>query len=123
MRIAPPTWKKDPQQFLGQWKAMRKFLANVRRIIFIGYSMPKSDLYFRHFLALALSENNYAPKVYVWNPGISKLGPVRESYTDLFAPLAREGRLYGIDGYFGDPALYDLNRVFHIAKRIDSSAG
>ncbi|MEO5338805.1 MAG: hypothetical protein H7841_18275 [Magnetospirillum sp. WYHS-4] len=123
MNIAPPTWKKDPEQFLGQWQAMRQYLATVRRIVFIGYSMPKSDLYFRHFLALALSENNYAPKVYIWNPGISKLGPVRESYTDLFAPLAREGRLYGIDGYFGDPALYDLNRVFHIAKRIDASAG
>lgn len=100
---------------------MRKYLASARRIIFIGYSMPKSDLYFRHFLALALAlaENSYAPKVYVWNPGISKLGPVRESYLDIFAPLAREGRLYGIDGYFGDPALYDLNRVFHLARKIE----
>ena len=119
MNISPPTWEKNVEQFLDQWSLLRKFLKKARRILFVGYSMPKSDLYFRHFLALSLAENNYAPKVYVLNPGISKLGPVRDSYTDLFAPLAREGRLYGIDGYFGDPALYDLNRIFHHAKRID----
>ncbi|MCI5046982.1 MAG: hypothetical protein MRY59_05735 [Aquisalinus sp.] len=119
MSITPPTWRKNIEQYRYQWTLLRVYLRRARRILFVGYSMPKSDLYFRHFLALALAENNLAPKVYVWNPGIGMLGPERESYTDLFAPLAREGRLYGLDGYFGDPALYDLDRVFHLSRRID----
>jgi hypothetical protein len=119
MNISPPTWKKNVEQFHNQWRLMKEYLSKIRRIIFVGYSMPRSDLYFRHFLALALAENNNAPRVYVWNPSITRLGPVHDSYLDLFAPLAREGRLFGLDGYFGDPALYDLNRVFHLAKRLD----
>lgn len=121
MNISPPTWKKNVENFLDQWILMRAYFEKVRRIIFIGYSMPRTDLYFRHFLALALAKNNNAPRVYVWNPEILQLGPVHDSYLDLFAPLAREGRLFGLDGYFGDPALYDLNRVFHLAKRLEVS--
>jgi len=117
IRIVPPTWKKDVSVFKRQWTILRKHLKDIRRIVFIGYSLPKSDLYFRHFMALALSRNDFAPKVYVCNPGI-EAEEVRENYLDLFHPLAREGRLYGLAGYFGDPALFDLNRVFHLAKPI-----
>ena len=118
MRIVPPTWQKDVKQFQGQWNLLKRYLETVRRIVFIGYSLPKSDLYFRHFMATALANNNFAPKVYVWNPKIHEDSPERESYTDLFAPLAREDRLFGIPGRFGEPAMFDLNRAFYLAKPI-----
>lgn len=120
MAIVPPTWRKQASlpAYEHQWGVIRKALRGIRRLVFIGYSLPKTDLYFRYFLALALAENNHLPKVYVVNPGIESQGTVRDNYLDLFAPLAREGRLYGIAGRFGEPALFDLHRAFYIAERI-----
>ncbi len=120
MEIVPPTWRKQATKpaYEAQWGHISQGLQHVRRIVFIGYSLPKTDLYFRHFLALSLADNPHLPKVYVVNPEIDKPGGVRENFLDLFAPLAREGRLYGVAGRFGDPALFDLHRVFKIAKRI-----
>lgn len=40
---------------------------------------------------------------------------LRRNYVETFLPLARQGRLLGIDAYFGTPALYDLNRAMRIA--------
>lgn len=118
MEISPPTWRKDADSFLGHWREMRKNLEHVRRIIFIGYSFPSSDLFFRHFLAFSLAKNNMAPSVYIWNPQIFKMGEVKNNYLDMFMPLAREGRLFGYDRPFGDPASYDLNRVINQSKKI-----
>lgn len=118
MAIVPPTWRKQSTKpaYQDQWRFISEGLRNVRRIVFIGYSLPRSDLYFRHFLALALAENDYSPKIYVWNPGIKTNPEVRDSYLDLFAPLAREGRVFAIDGYFGNPALFDLERALRTAE-------
>lgn len=120
MEIVPPTWRKQATKpaYEAQWGHISQGLQHVRRIIFIGYSLPKTDLYFRHFLALSLADNPHLPKVYVVNPEINNPGGVRENFLDLFEPLAREGRLYGVVGRFGDPALFDLHRVFKIAKPI-----
>lgn len=120
MGIVPPTWRKQATKpaYQAQWSHISQGLQSVRRIIFIGYSLPKTDLYFRHFLALSLADNPHLPKVYVLNPGIQELGGVKENYLDLFEPLAREGRLLGVQGRFGDPALFDLHRALAIAKPI-----
>jgi len=120
MEIVPPTWRKQATKpaYKAQWGHISQGMQNVRRIIFIGYSLPKTDLYFRHFLALSLADNPHLPKVYVLNPSILEPGGVRDNFLDLFAPLAREGRLYGIPGRFGDPALFDLHRAIALAKPI-----
>jgi hypothetical protein len=120
MGIVPPTWRKQATKpaYEAQWGHISQGLQSVRRIIFIGYSLPKTDLYFRHFLALSLADNPHLPKVYVLNPGIQEPGGVQDNYLDLFAPLAREGRLYGIQGRFGDPALFNLHRAIAIAKPV-----
>ncbi len=121
MAIVPPTWRKQSTKpaYQDQWSWIKEGLEGIRRLVFIGYSLPRSDLYFRHFLALALANNDYSPQVYVWNPGIFDKAEVRDSYLDLFAPLAREGRVYGIDGYFGNPALFDLDRACKAARRLE----
>ena len=122
MAIVPPTWRKQSTKpaYQDQWSWIKEGLKSVRRLVFIGYSLPRTDLYFRHFLALALATNDYSPKIYVWNPGIFDKPEVRDSYLDLFAPLAREGRLFGIDGYFGNPALFDLERACNTARPLNS---
>jgi len=118
MAIVPPTWRKQSTKhaYQDQWTWIKDGLHTVRRIVFIGYSMPRSDLYFRHFLALALAANDYSPKVYVWNPGIFDEPKLRDNYLELFAPLAKERRVFGIDGYFGNPALFDLERALRAGR-------
>lgn len=125
MDIVPPTWRKQATKpvYEAQWGHISQGLANVRRIIFVGYSLPKTDLYFRHFLALSLANNPHLPKVYVLNPSILDSDGVRDNFIDLFAPLAREGRLFGIPGRFGDPALFDLHRAMALAKPIRLNEG
>ena len=121
MAIVPPTWRKQSTKpaYQDQWSWIKEGLKGVRRLVFIGYSMPRSDLYFRHFLALALANNDYSPRIYIWNPGVFDKSEVRDNYLDLFAPLAREGRVYGIAGYFGNPALFDLDRACKAARQLE----
>lgn len=119
MAIMPPTWKKDVNSFLGQWRLLRFYLKTVRRIVFIGYSLPRSDLYMRHFLSLALADADYVPKVYVWNPSMKRGKDTWRNYCETFEPLKRAGRLYAIDKPFGDPALFDLERAMYLAKRVE----
>lgn len=119
MSVEPPTWQKNINAFTSQWSDIQRYMKSARRLIFLGYSLPKTDLYFRHFLSLALSENNHAPKVYVWNPEIMEPSEVRDNYMSLFGPLARVGRLLGIGGRFGDPAYFDVNRAMYLAKPLE----
>lgn len=119
MEIMPPTWKKNVTQFREQWQQLLSYLKMVRRIVFIGFSLPRSDLYMRHFLGLALANADYVPKVYVWNPGMKPGEDTWKNYCDTFEPLRREGRLYAIDKPFGDPALFDLERAMYLAKRVE----
>ncbi len=118
MAIEPPTWKKDVTHFLREWQLMRRYLKSVRRIVFIGYSLPRSDLYMRHFLALALAEADYVPQVTVWNPAMKPGTETWDNYCEAFAPLRRQGRLYALPRRFGDPALFDLERALHLAEQV-----
>ncbi len=118
MAIEPPTWKKDVTRFLHQWQLMRKYMESVRRIVFIGYSLPRSDLYMRHFLALAQAEAHYVPQVTVWNPEMRPGTDTWDNYGEVFAPLRRQGRLYALPQRFGDPALFDLERALHLAEPV-----
>jgi hypothetical protein len=121
MKIIPPTWRKEisDKAFTIQWKEIEHGLRHCRRLVFVGYSMPITDVYFRHFLALAMASNNRMPNVYVWNPSVFKPSPARTSYLETFAPLAAEGRLFGIRDRFGEPAVLDLNRAVQSAERLD----
>jgi hypothetical protein len=118
MAIVPPTWRKQAHrpEFVAQWTTIQDALADLRRIVFIGYSLPRSDLYFRNFLALALARNDLSPRVYVWNRDLGLGSVARRNYLDLFAPLARQGRLFALEGSFGDPAFFDLDQALRMAK-------
>jgi len=56
--IVPPTWAKYNTNgaLKDIWKEAFNKVKEANRIVFIGYSLPKSDAYFRYFLKLALSK-------------------------------------------------------------------
>ena len=65
--IVPPTWNKGSyhDQVIDIWQEAYKELSQARRIIIIGYSLPETDIFFRHLLSLALSENDILDKIIV----------------------------------------------------------
>jgi hypothetical protein len=116
--VSPTIWKPENAVIKREAKTLIELLENVQRILIIGVDSALDDSNFTLLLAEALRKNSHAPKIYVWNPEVFIEGATRRKYLNLFAPVAREKRLFGIRGYFGDPALYDLDRVFHLGEEI-----
>lgn len=54
--VVPPTWNKSDFRELMRpvWRRALKELSEARRICVIGFSMPETDLFFRHLISLAL---------------------------------------------------------------------
>jgi hypothetical protein len=117
--LSPTIWKPENAVLKKEAKRLTDLLKDVQRILIIGVDSALDDSNFTLLLAEALGQNSQAPKIYIWNPHIFSEGQTRKKYLSLFAPVAREGRLFGIRGYFGDPALYDLDRVFYLGEKIN----
>ncbi len=71
--ILPPTWNKTLKDdvkdvFTPIWIEAHEVLVRAEQIVFIGYSFPDTDQYFRHFLAFALSKNEDLRQILVVNP-------------------------------------------------------
>lgn len=68
--IVPPSWNKLQTPgfptIRGLWSRAYDVLRRARRIFVIGYSLPESDLYFRHLLMCALQENKHALETLVF---------------------------------------------------------
>lgn len=52
--IVPPTWSKGEyhQKIGAVWRAAARHLSEARNIVVIGYSLPKSDMFFRYLFGL-----------------------------------------------------------------------
>lgn len=72
--IIPPTWNKT---FEGKlriiWDRAIKYLSTATRIIFIGFSMPKTDLHFKYLLAAGLKNNISLREIYIIDPNVLKM--------------------------------------------------
>ena len=66
--IVPPTWNKSDARIRLLWYEAYKELIGAKRIIFIGYSFPETDIYVRSLLGLALNENSILQNIYFINP-------------------------------------------------------
>jgi hypothetical protein len=85
-KIVPPTWAKynTDKELREIWKEAFNKIIKANRIVFIGYSMPRSDAYFRSFLKSALSkaENLKEIKVICKDDG----GKIEENYKEFSNP-------------------------------------
>ncbi|MCK4798729.1 MAG: hypothetical protein KAT05_15235 [Spirochaetes bacterium] len=62
--IIPPTWNKhDHPDFKGMWLKASEALKDADKIIFIGYSFPKTDIYFKFLLLTSLPKNGFSVEV------------------------------------------------------------
>ena len=87
--IVPPTWNKTQYHlaFGPVWRRAAAEIAQAREITVIGYSLPKSDAFFRDLLALGLAGRTRLRKLTVVDP--SPLVPKR--FQRLLGPEIRRG--------------------------------
>ena len=73
--IVPPTWNKtDNVEIVGVWNQAIKELSEAQNIIIIGYSLPKTDLFFQYLLALGTLNIQRLKRFWVvdTNPDVDK---------------------------------------------------
>lgn len=62
--IIPPTWNKHDYRYIRElWLKASENIKTANRIIFIGYSFPQSDIYFKYLLLSSLPKDNYSVEV------------------------------------------------------------
>lgn len=68
--LVPPTWNKAEYHLkIGRvWQKAVDFLADAQAIYVIGYSMPETDIFFRHLLSLATYSRTNIRRFWVFDP-------------------------------------------------------
>lgn len=57
--IVPPTWFKqfDNAHLINMWNEIDHMVSNCKKLIFLGYSLPDADIYFKYMIKRALMKN------------------------------------------------------------------
>ncbi len=67
--ILPPVSNKQSNGSGNQaWKTALNRLREAKNVIFVGYSLPKTDMYMQFFLKAALGPNQELNKLFIFNP-------------------------------------------------------
>lgn len=61
--FVPPSWNKNDYFNKDLWRLASEKLRNADKIIFIGYSLPQTDMYFKYLLLSSLSHNGFVEVV------------------------------------------------------------
>src|SRR5262249_32290290 len=87
--IVPPTWSKTGhyEQIAVVWQRAAKHLSEARNIIVVGYSLPRTDEFFRYLYALGtVSQTRLQQFIVVNNDRTEK---VKRRFRNLLGPLAQ----------------------------------
>lgn len=99
--ITPPTWNKVTRtENQGVWKLAYQLLLNANQIRILGYSLPKSDTYFKYLLASALCNSFNVKEIDVIC--IDSDGDTQKRYYDLFERNRCRFKSANIVGYLND---------------------
>lgn len=81
--IVPPTWNKTSnKQMLSVWKLSYSLLSQSNKIIFIGYSLPETDLYVKYLLICGIKECYNLNKIIVICP--DEFSTIKDRYEKFF---------------------------------------
>lgn len=88
--IVPPTWNKTEyrQRIAPVWQQAARELSEARNIFIIGYSLPETDQFFRHLLALSLSGGPAIRKLVFLSPDNTAYSRLERFLGDQVAPKA-----------------------------------
>lgn len=68
--IVPPTWNKTEyaNSLASVWKEAARQLSDAENIFVSGYSLPETDMFFKHLFALGAVGNNLINRFWVFDP-------------------------------------------------------
>ena len=103
--IVPPSYSKhfNVPQMEAVWGNAARLLSNADVIVFIGYSVPPSDLMFRYLFGIGTLENNRIRKILCLDPNIA----VEETYREFLGQFTAP-RLTFVKGSFDSVGLDKL---------------
>jgi hypothetical protein len=89
--ILPPVFNKNAADVGNSiWSRAMEELKQAKRIVVVGYSLPRTDVYMQYFLRAALGPNRDLNKISVFDPVLHKnsdLGAaLKERYRECFSP-------------------------------------
>jgi hypothetical protein len=71
--ILPPVFSKNNSRTIQPvWKEALISLRKAKNIVFIGYSLPQTDIYMQYFLKSSFGPNNSLNKIFVFDPALYK---------------------------------------------------
>ena len=102
--LVPPSWDKTGHRDIlaPVWDKAVKELKSAKRICVIGYSMPKSDSFFKYLLALALAENDRLTNLIVVDKGQEVLDRWKDFLEPMFAKRRFDFHPEGLTSYLMD---------------------
>lgn len=92
--ILPPVSNKNTTR-LGEdsWKTALNSLRSAKNITFVGYSLPKTDMYMQFFLKAALGPNQELNKISVFDPVLfhdsKESNEMKQRYKECFSEQIR----------------------------------
>ncbi len=97
--LIPPTWNKilDSNYMRNVWASAFEELKAATELVIIGYSLPHTDVYFRHLLALSLKDNISLRKILVVDPSQSTHDKFKQLFNENFYRRHCEGIVSGFE--------------------------
>ncbi|MFB0536107.1 MAG: hypothetical protein ACETWR_14120 [Anaerolineae bacterium] len=92
--VVPPTWSKTEyhRALSSVWARSAKELGEAENIFVIGYSLPRSDAFFRYLYALGVVGEATLKRFWVFNP--DRTGEVKRRFEELLGQGARRCFVY-----------------------------
>lgn len=92
--ILPPIFNKDSEKINKVWEQAMMALSKAKTITFIGYSMPKTDIYLQYFLKSAIGANSDIERINIFDPVLfmqnENANQMKQRYLDCFANQLHE---------------------------------
>lgn len=92
--IVPPTWNKSASTrgLEAVWQRAAAEIGSAENIVVIGYSFPKTDMFFKYLFALGSHSDAYLENFVVINGPNSAIAQAQ--FADLLGPMASDGLRY-----------------------------
>ncbi|HZC80108.1 MAG TPA: hypothetical protein VE222_00060, partial [Nitrospiraceae bacterium] len=97
--LVPPTWDKSEyrRNLASVWARAAAELGGAENVFVLGYSMPRSDEFFRYLYALGTVGEVPLKRFWVFNPDESQ--EIRDRFEDLLGPGALQRYAYRGDTF------------------------
>lgn len=108
--IVPPTWNKSTihKDMLHVWREASKQLEKAENIFIIGFSMPETDIFFKHLYSLGTVGEVPLNRFWVFNPDDS--GDTEKRYRDMLGKGVESRFEYKHEKFF--EAIQTLSKLY-----------